>query len=258
MSDISFDPLPYLRTSPGMTIESGILLGQTLVSTMPKSMPAHVKRAAVKLGKVADAAQKALARRQKELGQIPEETARDIDLAADQAWSALRDILDALSRLPSTYDRAKKARLLVSSVFPEGTGFLRLPYSEQYVQMDTILRRIDESGLTKSIDAVVGPELLLEIRAVHLRYGAMCTRRLNDKGPADSLTFHLRALQRSVVEYATSVASTVDSDDPASIALALDALRPIDNHRQQVASARRPESGPPATPDPAPSPPLAP
>ena len=121
-------------------------------------------------------------------------------------------------------------------------GFLRLPYSEQYVQMDTILRRIDESGLTKSIDAVVGPELLLEIRAVHLRYGAMCTRRLNDKGQPTALTDHLRALQRSVVEYATSVASTVDSDDPASIALALDALRPIDNHRQQVASARRPES----------------
>lgn len=254
MTDISFDLLVYLRTSPNMTLESGILLGQTLVATTPKTMPAHVKRAAHKLAKVADAAQQALATRQKELAQSPEETARDIDLSADQAWSALRDVLDALGRLPATYDRARKAKALLGQVFPESTSFLRLPYSEQYVQMDTILRRIDEGGLAKSIDAVAGPELLLEIRAVHPRYAAMVARRLRDKGPSDSLLEHLRAIQRSVIEYATAVASTVDSDDPHSVALALDALRPIDNHRQQVAAARRPESGP--QPDPAPHPAL--
>ncbi len=248
MSDISFDPLPYLRTSPNMTVEAGILLGQTLVQTMPKGMPAHVKRAAQKLAKVADAAQKALARRQEELAQSPEEANRDIDLAADHAWSALRDILDALCRLPSTHDRVKKARQLLPQLFPEGTSFLRLPYADQYVQMDTILRRIDEANLGKMIDSVVGPELLLEIRSVHPRYGAMVARRLSDKGPADSLLDHLRSLQRTVVEYATAIASTVDSDDPASVSQAIEALRPIENHRQQVASARRPESGPPPAP----------
>jgi hypothetical protein len=250
MADTSFDLLVYLRTAPVVTIESGIVLARTLLSVMPKSMPAHVKKSAAKLGRVADAAQAALSERQRELVPPQGESSRDIDSAADQVWSLLRDLLDALSRLPDKYERAQKARALLATIFPEGTGFLRLSYSEQFVMMDITLKRIDSEGLAKSVDALVGPEPLQEIRAVHPRYAAMVAGRLKEAAPAASLLEHVRTLQRTIVEYATAVASAVDSDDPSTITLAREALRPIDNHREQVSSGKRPslEDPSPASP----------
>lgn len=248
MTDISFDPLPYLRTSPNMTLESGILLGQTLAATMPKGMPPHVKKAAQKLSRVVSQAQSALAQRQKELGKLPEQSTRELDNAADQIWAALRDALDAVSRLPASCERARKAKKLLIEIFPEGTTFLRLSFAEQFVQMDTILKRIDQGGLAKAVDALVGPEFLLEIRAVHPRYAAMVASRLKQPGPADSLLDHLRSLQRSIVEYATAVASTIDSEDETTLTQAVLALRPIDNHRQQLATGKRVDPTPPDPP----------
>ena len=251
MADTSFDLLAYIRNAPVITIESGILLANTLVSALPKGMPVHVKRAATKLTRVADEAQAALSERQRELVQPLEETSREVDIAADQIWSALRDMLDALARLPPTYPRAQKAQKLLGAIFPESTGFLRLPYSEQFVTMDTTLRRIESEGLAKTLDAVVGPELLQELHRVHPRYAAMVARRLKQSGPAASLLEHLRTLQRTIIEYATAIASTVDSDEPSTIAAARTALRPIDNHRELGASGKRPEGGAPAASAPA-------
>ena len=257
MTDTTFDPLAYIRSAPIVTIESGILLARLLVAALPRRMPAYVKRAAGKLERVAAAAQAALGQRQRELVQPLDETARDVDIAADQAWSALHDILDALARLSARFERALKARQLLATLFPQGTGFLRLSYGEQFVTMDTLLQRIDHEGLSKSLDAVVGPELLTEIRAVHRRYAAMVARRLQATGPADSLIEHVRTLQRTIIEYATAVVTTVDSEDAKTIAAAQKALLPIDNHRDLLTSGSRPAdpgTTPPADPAPAPGP----
>jgi hypothetical protein len=250
MADPTFDPLAYVRNAPVITLESGILLAQTLVAVMPKGAPAHVKKAAAKLGRVAAAAEKALGRRQAELAERPGETSRDVDIAADQVWSALYDILAALARLPEKYERAKKARALLPVIFPEGTGFLRLPYAEQVVRMGVALRRIDDLGLAKAVGEAAGPELLQEIRLVQSRYEVMVARRLTEPGPADSLLDHVRSLQRAILEYATAVVGTVDGDDPDTIAPAREALRPIDNHREQLAAGRRPEPSSPDVPAP--------
>lgn len=251
MTDPTFDPLVYLRNAPIVTIESGILLARTLLAVVPKGMPAYVKKAAAKLGRAADGAQAALTQRQRELVPIPEETTRETDNQADLLWGALRDLLEALSRMADRFERAAKAKLLLAQIFPEGSAFLRLPYAEQYVTMDTTLQRIDKEGLARSLDAVVGPEVLHEIREIHPRYGAMVARRLKGAAPAASLSDHVRTLQRVIIEYATAVASTVDSDDPATFEPARTALRPIDNHRDQVSAGKRPEpTEPPAEPAP--------
>lgn len=231
-----------------VTIETGIVLCRTLVSAMPKGMPAQVKKAGLKLTRVAGDSEAALLQRQRELGQTAEETSRDIDIAADTAWSVLHDLLEQLSRLPDTYDRVKKAKKLRETLFPEGTGFLRLSYGAQVVRMDVILKRIDSEGLAKMLDAVVGPEPLQEVRAIQPRYEAMVKRRLKEVGAAANLLENVRGLQRAIVEYATAVASSVDSEDAATVELAREALRPIDNHREQVASGRRLEPAQPADP----------
>ena len=247
MADTSFDLFAYI-TAPIVTIETGIVLAKTLASAMPKSLPVHVKKAALKLLKVAEDGEVALAQRQRELGQTPDESSRDVDFAADSAWNVLHDLLEALTRLPDSYERAKKAKKLLPVLFPEGTAFLRLSYGAQVVRMDLILKRIDGDGLAKTLEAVIGPEPLQEVRAVQPRYESMVKRRLKEVGAAANLLENVRALQRAIVEYATTVASTVDSDDAASVALAREALRPIDNHRELVASGRRLEPIPPARP----------
>ena len=117
---------------------------------------------------------------------------------------------------------------------------MQMAYGEQFVTMDTLLKRIDSEDLAKTIDAVVGPELLQEIRAIHPRYEAMVGRRLKEAAPAASFSEHVRLLQRAILEYATAVATTVDSDDDSTIGPAREALRPIDNHREQQAASQRP------------------
>jgi hypothetical protein len=67
----------------------------------------------------------------------------------------------------------------------------------------------------------------------------------------------VRAIGKAVVEYATKVAATVDSDDPATIERALAALAPITALREQLArrSGERPQTPePPAPPAIAPAP----
>lgn len=226
------------------------MLARTLCAVMPKRMPTQVKKAAVKLGRVAEAAQAALTQRQRELLPLQDESSREVDGTADLVWGALRDLLEALSRMADKFERAAQAKQLLAQIFPEGAAFLRLSYAEQYVTMDTMLKRIDSEGLARSVNAVVGPELLQQIRAVHPRYGAMVARRLNEAAPAVSLLEHVRALQRAIVEYATAVASTVDGDDVSTFDPARAALRPIDNHRDQVSSGKRPGPADPADPDP--------
>jgi hypothetical protein len=248
MPETPFDIFSYIRSAPVVSLESGILLANTLVAVMPKSMPAIVKKAATKLSRVADDAQSSLAQRQREQMQSLEESNREIDTQADQLWTLLRGLLELLSRLPEKYERSKKAKRLLVTLFSEGIAFLQLPYGEQFVTMDTLLRRIDSEDLAKTIDAVVGPELLQEIRAIHPRYQAMVARRLKEAAPAASFKEHVRLLQRAILEYATAVATTVDSDDDSTIGPAREALRPIDNHRDQQTPAKSPEPADPEAP----------
>ena len=87
MSDISFDPLPYLPYLPWHDHRVWHLAQPDAGIHHAQIHAAHVKRAAkARQGRrrCTEGAREAA----KELGQIPEETARDIDLAADQAWSA--------------------------------------------------------------------------------------------------------------------------------------------------------------------------
>jgi hypothetical protein len=249
MTDPTFDPLSYIRNAPVVSVESGIQLARVLVDAAPKGLPAHTKRALARLRRAAEEAQAALMQRQREQVASSGGSNRDIDLAADQAWTVLHDLLSVLSRLPDSYPRAAQARALLATLFPVGTGFLRLAYNEQLSQMEVLLGRIDQEGLARTIDAVLGPEPLQEVRAVLPRYVAMVRARLTEAPPAANLLAHTRALQRAIIEYATVIAATVDSDDAETLTAAQQALRPLDNFRDLQAPGRSP-----GEPDPAPAP----
>jgi hypothetical protein len=239
MADIPFDPSVFTR-APIITIESGITLCKTLVTTCPKGMPDNVKKARQKLKNVADAAQQALAQRQRELGKVTNEDVRRIDVDADNAWSALRMRLEAYASLPEgPYPRAARAGELLTSLFGgDGLKFLQLRYTEQLSTADAVLSRIDSDGLQKDINAIAGSEFLEHIRTTHAAYGKMVKAMLSRENKGDvNLLEHVRGMGRAIVDFATKVCGIVDDDDPSTVATVQKALQPITAHRD--AAGRR-------------------
>ncbi|MBK9262629.1 MAG: hypothetical protein IPM54_22845 [Polyangiaceae bacterium] len=232
------DPSLYSR-APVITVEAGIALCRTLAAAKPKSPPNAVKKAATKLVIVADAAQNALAVRQKEVASISDENAREVDQSGDGSWGALRMRVEACSMLPPSNPDAKRANELLAILFgPEGLSFLKLTYAEQWATADTILKRIDEDGLQKDIDHIAGPAYLAHVRQQHTAYGAMVQSLMRrDDATNVNLNDHVRTMGRAIVDYATKVLAMLDEEEPESITTVRDALRPLDAYRE--ANARR-------------------
>ncbi len=239
MEQESFDPSIYIRP-PVMSLEGGITLCRSLVDACPASMPKSVKKGAQKLGAAADKAQTALALRQKALGLLSEEDARIVDQSGDSSWGSLRGRLVNYAALPmDEYPDAARAEELLMILFnTEGLTFLKESYPVQWTTADTILKRIDEEGLQADIDRIAGKEFLENVRKRHQHYGQMVKGLLmRAEGEAVNLSSEIRALGRAIVEYATKVCATVEDDEPATLAPAREALRPLELFRE--AAARR-------------------
>lgn len=233
----SFDPTEYTR-APKVSFASAITLGRALVGACPKSMPAGVKKACQRLQQRCEAAEAAWANRNREEGAPVDEQSRAVDGPTDRAWVAMRDRAVAYSMLPvEQYPKAARAGELVRTLFGDGNlEFLRGTYTDQLAAMAAILRRIDEDGLAKDLDAVCGGEFLAHCRAMQPKYEAMVKGYLGrDPGMTDNLREHRRGVQAAIVTYATRVCATVDEEDPESAETARLALLAIVNSRSNAA-----------------------
>lgn len=241
-------------TAPVITVPSGITLALALYHARPPAASPGIEKAAAHLKKVADGAQGELVHRNSELGASPDEDSRALDADADRCWRAFRLRGQALAMLPpDAYPQAKRALALDSKLFPQGTEFLKSDYAAQRSSMATVLQTIDEEGLEKEVNALLGPEFLAAVREVQPRYSAMVDERLRrDKASGQNLLETIRAIQSAIVNYAGKVIGAIEHDDPATVETARLALLPILNHRDAVAAAQRAAK---ATPAPAGTPP---
>lgn len=260
-SNVSFDPSEYVRP-PVLNIASAISLGQTLVKRCPADAPAAVKKAQKALAEAAQAALAAWTERQRSAAAAPALTAeqrRQLDITTDQGWGALRQNLESHALLPA--GRSKKsarAQQLLQKLFPEGLSFLTWRYAEQLAAMTALLKRIDEDGLAKEIDAVAGSEFLANIRQNQADYRAMIQSQAAVATDV-SLGDAVRAVGEAVVDYAIAVCATVERRNLESIRWAKDLLQPIDQLREQQRQGGGAEpAAPTPEPSPAPTPPPAP
>lgn len=251
------DPALYAR-APTFTLEGGIALARTLSAACPKNAGAPVKKAAKKLSGATDKAQIALAKRQSALGQISQEESRLIDQRGDNSWGALRDRLEAYSILPAKEypDAIRASELLVLLFADSGLLFVKESYPVQWSTADTILKRIQDQNLKTDIDRIAGIEFLANIQKRHAEYGAMVQRMFTkSSGDSVNLSDEVRALGRAMVAYAMQVCSAADDEDSSAemIAMAREALRPLDIFREDAAkrltkpSAEPGEGGPSAS-----------
>jgi hypothetical protein len=209
-----FDPSPYVH-APIITVSSGVTLAHALVDACPKTAPANVKKAAKHLKSTADKARDDLAERNRALGAFSDEDSRVLDNEADRAWGGFRMRLQAMAMLSvDRFPKAKRAAELDALLFAGGTEFLKAEYDSQSASMAAILKRIDDDGLRKDLDALAGPEFLQAIRDVQPRYETMVSERLRrDKAAGQNLSETTRGLQAAIVNYAGKLIGTIEHDD---------------------------------------------
>lgn len=256
MSELAdFDPSLYVR-APIISLASGLTLGRALLSAQPSGLPASVKKASDGLRAAVDQAEASWVARQRASTGSSDINSRQVDQLSDQAWAALRGRAESYALLPSDeFPLAERAGQILQLLFPDGLSFLKLTYAEQAANTSALLRRIDEDGLQRELDAICGPEFLRHVRKLQPRYDAMVQAQLSQRDAGPDLASQVRAIARAIVTYATRVAATVEDDDPKTLSRAREALRPLDQFRSQTTDARKkPDPEPEPSPDAPPAP----
>ncbi len=232
---LPFDPSAYVR-KPVINVASGFALGCALVAACPKAAPADVKRAVRKLRSAVVNLQQEWLKRDKTK---PKTDRRGADRRLDNAWGALFGRLESYARLPADeYPDAARAAELLTAMFSDGLGFVKLPYEQEWAESDKRLRLVETNKLAGDIDRVAGPMFLAEVRRAHELYGkALGVTEAVATYEEASLAGPLRAVQDAVVGYALRLIATAEEDDPSSVAMVRAALAPLDAHR--AAQGRR-------------------
>jgi hypothetical protein len=230
-----FDPAPYMRP-PRLDVRQAVSLSIALLSALPKNAGPSTKKAARRLRSAAQDLQTAWSHRQRAASPRPTEKVK-ADRRIDGAWGALKARLEAYGWLPADfYPRAPRAEELVASVFPTGLDFLTLPMNEEWFESNERLKRIKNENLDAEIDALAGPEFLVEVRAAHEQYGAVLGITQAQSLPPDStvLLGPLRAVVAAMGDYLLQIIASVDREAPETIESARKALLPVDRFREDA------------------------
>ena len=169
----SFDA-SNLISLPRLDAAGALALGSQLLAAADrqKALPKDIKAAKKALAKARDQLHAAVRER---LKPPAKEAARlrEADLAEDNAWGALHDLLRAWSRLPAGEPHAEAARALASTLFPDGLRFTHLAYREEWAQAEARLTKIVSEGLDKTLERLGAAPFLANLQAAHAAYGRL-------------------------------------------------------------------------------------
>lgn len=230
----AFDISPYL-SSPAVDVPGGVALGVALVTALPAHSPATVRRAAKRLRASTIALQAAWQATRKAAEGVDRRAA---DHRMDVAWGAAHGRLSAYAALPANdYPRAEKAARLMEKLFPEGLGFLTLPYSHEWAESGQRLALLDDKAVDAELRELVGDDFVDELDKAHAAYGD-ALGITEAQAPPDVVRVQepLRDLEAAVRDYALQIGAAA-GDQPDFAAAAQAALAPIDRAREDAARA---------------------
>ncbi|MEC7523373.1 MAG: hypothetical protein VYE22_26065 [Myxococcota bacterium] len=225
----------YLRP-PRLSSLSGVFVSRALLEVTPPDPSDALRRAAGYVRETGEAIRLVLMER----SQAQPPNIRASDLRADTIAHAIRDGLQVATQLTPT-ELARRAAVLLTTLFPDGTGFLRLPAREQWGQTEVLLQRIDRDGLASEIDAVLRPEYLALLREAHEAYGRALGlgHDANDAPKSDALRDSITDLSYAIAEYGRVLVGELVPGDEASEARFRRAVGPLDAHREALARRAR-------------------
>lgn len=119
---------------PKLSIDAGLALLQALRAGVEaeKKLPAFLQPAWQNVADTGAALfQAAQARLAGGGNRLPTASKRKADALVDNAMGALEQFLQAWARLPDTLPAAQLAAATHQTLFPDGTSFLKLPFSEE-------------------------------------------------------------------------------------------------------------------------------
>ncbi|MGE0789804.1 MAG: hypothetical protein AB7S26_29295 [Sandaracinaceae bacterium] len=232
-----FDVAPYVN-APRFTGLSGVFLSRALLQAAPSSPTPRVRMALVA---VRDSAEQ-LRRVVRERMRTSPRNLRPLDAQLDSGWVGLRETLEAKSRLEGTPIAARAATLL-SSLFPDGTAFVRADYREQWAASQIHLERIDEENLADEIAALAGADYLPFIQRAHDAFGEAMGlgEEIPEVADSNALARAIADVAGAVADYGRILAGEVDRADPASVSAFRRAMAPIDAQRRASKRSARNE-----------------
>ena len=225
----------YLRP-PRLSALSGVFLSRVLLEVTPPEPSAALRRAASHVRETGEGIRLVLMAR----SDAEPPSIRASDIREDTIALAIRNGLEAAAELTPT-ELAQRAAVLLAKLFPDGTGFLRLPAYEQWGQTDVMLQRIDRDGLASELDAVLQPEYLALLREAHDAYGRALGmgHDANDDPKAAALRDSITDLSYAIANYGRVLVGELVPGDEASEARFRRAVGPLDAYRETLARRAR-------------------
>ena len=164
--------------------------------------------------------------------------AKPADTVVDRIVGIVESRLADYSVLTSA--NAVEAARIHGLLFPEGLGFLRWKFTEEWVQVDALLTRIAENHLEASLDALVGSEFMAHLRASQAAYGdALNLTRVSEPAATPAkLAEPFTAARDALTTYVTVLVGLVRNEELPE-ADVLRALAPIFDTKQTLADAKK-------------------
>ena len=91
----------------------------------------------------------------------------DADSALDACWTALHDWLTGFAKLPDKHAESQEARALLAELYPDGLGFILLPYELEWGQSDLRLGRIAGESLGERLRRLGGGVFIEALQTAH-------------------------------------------------------------------------------------------
>lgn len=248
-----------LVSLPRLNVDGGQALFQALQAIVSdeKKLPAFVQPAWQRVATAGKALELAARSRLAESsGKSPPSARRKADAVVDNAVAALDGFLAAWSRLPETYAESQLAAATRQALFPDGTGFLRLSYAQQWAQVERRCQLLKQDGHDQSIAKLGGSALTKHLLEAQAAYGealgltkatAVPQEPVGVREPLDAFVAALRL-------YVIKVTAYRDEASPATVALAERLLRPLVTWVGRVPQKGSTASAEPKAPTPSPAP----
>jgi hypothetical protein len=230
---ISMDDLIQL---PRFDAAGAVALGEKLmtVANAEPDLPRAIKRAKEALGEclvaLRSAAEARLAARMAAASATDPEVVSDADATLDACWTALHDWLTGFSKLPPAHAEHGEASALLAELYPDGLGFILLPYALEWGQSDLRLGRIASETLGERIRKLGGAVFIDALQAAHWQYGQLLgLPRVPGEGEPDkpSTREALEGFASTLRVYALKVTAHVEVDEPETGALSKRLLEPL-------------------------------
>jgi hypothetical protein len=237
---------------PALTANNDVVLGGRLidVANEERRLPAPIARRLDRVAGAHGTLTEALRRRVASAAAV-ERDRKEAHGATVAAWSALRARIEAHHRLPGD-GSTETVNRIDNILFLDGLDFLRVSYTEAWVEADTRLGILEEQQLAAPVRDLCGDKFYDAVLAAH-EVARQVIRRAEKPKPDPELRARHLAFRSAVRVYVAFLAAHADEDAEAA-ALSHRLLAPLVDW---TVSRSRPDGGE-AEPEAAAPPPAAP